>query len=388
MPFSRPQPAGRTTVLLVTILVILAYGGGIGYSHWITEAVANTRSGTGRLAASTSGPSATFEFNCDTHRFPGHSISFVRFWAPDQEPGDLEAKGIGAVKIETGRSEIADGYSIDPSNAAQGDTATLHLDGTEVAIGQWVANPGESGGFLGFGFTVNGEDIVVDVMAGGDLWRMVLSGTGLWSLDGVDGDGHGGHGTDTTLPTSCNPLSIRSVVSITNDGSIPGIPYVTLIGSEDACTGEGHCGHGGHGGHGGRFNLVIETTEGVIAQGSLCDLLNRRFRVAHQLDPGESVSVSLTSTLLGTFPHDGFTIPLTLSSLFTQWNSAPPDEGGFGWTVTADRPLDVTVNVAPSHESGPALLEMFDASPPESDEPAGTAQDDGGTPPPAETVSP
>ena len=199
---------------------------------------------------------------------------------------------------------------------------------------------------------------------------MVLSGTGLWSLDGIDG-------ADTMLPASCNPPSIRSGVSITNDGSIPGIPYVTLGGSEELCASGGHCGHGGHGGHGGhegrngRFGLVIETADGIVAEGPLCDLLNRRFQVAHQLDPGDSVSVWLTLTLLEPFPDDGFTIPLTLTTLFTQWNSAPPDEGGFGWTVTDDHPLDVTVNVTPSAESEPALLEASDATAQETDGPAG-----------------
>jgi len=301
-------------VLSLVFFVTLSYGGGISYGHWITQVPVDTHMRTGVLSLTTSGLDPGFNFDCETHRFPKHAISFVRLWAPDQEPGDLTSGGSGAVKIEEDGSETADGYSIEPADAAIGDSLTIHLGETDVTIGSWVPKPQDAQEFVGFTFAVDGDPVVVDVKANGDLWRTTLSGSGLWSLDGMPD-------TDSILITSCRAPSITGTFIIGNDGSIPATADLVLAGPVDNCE---------------RFELIVETPAGVLAQGPLCASLNQPFSVAEQLDPGASVPVSLTLTLLD--PIESFTMPLALEVEFAQWN-------GGGWMAADQQQMDVIVSV-------------------------------------------
>lgn len=317
----------RFAVVAVTLCVSLAYGGGISYGHWITAALADVAVNTGSLSVVVEDLETEFDFTCQTHLFPRYALSFVRFWAPGQDPGDLKARDIGAVKIEEDGSEATDGYSIEPPDAAIGDPAVVHLGSAVVTITDWIENPGEPGEYLGFTYLLElleGDPVVVDVNAARSIWRTTLDVSGLWSLDGM--------GDPTARPLHfCHPSSIESVIPVTNDGSVPATPHIVL-GPAIQCE---------------LFEVTLGVSGEVLAAGPLCDLLEQPFQISPQLDPGDSTFATLSISLAETELDEGeYTAQLSVTGFVTQWNF-PLEGAGLGWTAASTLPLNLTVNVEP-----------------------------------------
>lgn len=326
-----PQPHTRWTlrfaVGLLAVTVALAYGGGISLAHWASAIDAAATIGTGSLTVDVADDGSEIDFKCDTHTFPHHALSFVRFWAPDQTPGDLLPRGSGAVKIEEDGNEIGDDYWIDPADAAIGEPSMVYLDlGTSiVTITGWIPKPGEPGEYIGFAYTVEGDPVTVDAKAATDLWRQVITGAGVWSLDGIDYDG------PTITIESCEPAASEIVLTITNVGSIPALPYLTLAGdpgSEDC----------------GAFEAtVVGADDAVLVSGSLCSLYGQRLLVAAQIDPSDTTTVTITLEPAFPVSPGDYAEAFSADVVFTQWNS--PLETGYGWIDTASVPLTVTLTV-------------------------------------------
>ncbi len=302
----------------------LAYGGGISYGHWITAALADVGVNTGSLSVLVEDPETEFDFTCETHLFPRHALSFVRFWAPDQVPGKLKPGITGAVKIEEDGNEVSSGYSIDPAEAAIGDPAIVHLGSAVVTITDWIEKPDEPGEYLGFTYVLEGDPVVVDVKAARSIWRTTFETSGLWSLDGLC--------EPSARPLHfCQPSSIETNIPVVNDGSVPATPYVAL-GPASQCE---------------LFDATLETSTGVLADGPLCDLLEQPYQISPQIDPGDTALVTLSISLADTELEPGdYAADLTVTGFFTQWN-LPIEDAGHGWTAASDLSLDLTVNVEP-----------------------------------------
>jgi hypothetical protein len=257
----------RLSIVFVATAVAFICTGGIGCAHWIATAVSGTSVGVGSLTVAVENAGTRVDFTCETHVFPHHALSFIRFWAPDQALDPLATAGTGAVKIEENSNETGDGYRIDPPRATIGDAAVIHLGASTVAITDWVPKPDEPGEYVGFLYSVEGGPVTVDAKAGNDLWRQTATGSGVWSLDGVPYDG------STALVDFCPPPEARATIDVENTGSVPAKPYLTLGG--DAVSANSVA-----------FEAtVVDDAGAVLGSGLLRDLYGRPLLVADQIDP-------------------------------------------------------------------------------------------------------
>lgn len=316
----------------------LAYGGGISLAHWTTAINTVGEIGSGSLTVEVADDGSEIDFECVTNTFPHHALSFVRFWATDQNPGDLVPRGTGAMKIEEDGNESEDGYSIEPADAAIGDTAVVHLGTSTVTITAWIPKPVEPDEYIGFAYSVEGDPVTVDVVAATDLWRQVITGSGVWSLDGIAYDG------PTIVIESCEPATSEIVLTITNVGSIPALPYLTLQGDP----GSTDC---------AAFQAAIVDTDGAaLDSGVLCDLYGRPLLVSEQIDPGDATTVTITFEPVLPVSPGVKSESFAADVVFTQWNS--PLESGYGWIDTVNVALTATLTVtepppAPDPAPGP-----------------------------------
>ncbi len=372
--------ASKLVTVSIVVLVVLAYSGGVSHAHWTTQTLAQVDLGTGSLGVDVSDPPEEFRFTCVDERpiAPEHPISFIRFWDPAMEPGDLVSWGSGAVKIEEDRIELGSGnYSVGESLTQLGDLGpndtpvALNLDGVVVEITGWMEHPDLPGRYIGFSYETDGTDVVVDVKASESIWRITLTGSGMWSLDAVDRTDHGdeGRGDDDNSGVVCDATSLAEVFTISNSGSIPSAPHLGLSTST------------GDGGNCSLYDVTLTAGEPgeVIFDGSLCALLGPQIQIAQQVDPGESVDVTMEVSLVEPIPSDDqaleFHDELVAEVVLVQWNSgAPGSQDDFGWSESAIWDVDLWLTIELGDERAPVVdvpaVEPPTADPPTEEPPA------------------
>ncbi len=359
---SRTRLTGRLAVVAVVATVIFAHTGNVGYAHWTTQALTDANLGTGFLGLDVPDRPGEFRFECEAHLFPEDPISFIRFWDPSMPLGDPVPDGTGGVKIEEDEVEVGSGdYWVDPALTQLGDLGlggtrvAVYLNGVTVWITGWVEHPDLPGRYVGFYYETNGTDVVLDVKAGRTIWRTTLTEIGLWSLDGAP-EG------DRMIVVLCDAGSQTGEFTVWNFGSIPSTPYFELSRSpedpEDDCS---------------RFEITLTLFgSGVIFSGPLCDLLGTQIQIVPQLDPGDSVVVSMEVSLIE--PTLGLHEQLVAQVTLVQWNSGAPGGPSFlGWSESQTWEVGLRLNVEPSPDE--LAVELFSA-----EEPAGDEAPDEGSP--------
>jgi hypothetical protein len=364
------------TVVLAAILLFSAYGTGVSYAQWSARISTSASIHMGALEVDVSGPPSEISFGCAPGTVEGEAISFVRLWDPDTRPKPLKPSGSGAVKIDKSRVFVSQGpYRVDPRHSHIGDAMEIRLHDVKVIIGGWIEKAGEQGEYAGFTYEVRPAEaaVVVDVKAGTELTRVTLSGSGVWPAGGVsqvgdskchdpgDGDSGGCQGGGTA----------GGAITVANSGSVPAGVYLrwTPAQSQDpsACSWFG-------------VRLVERGSGSVIFEGPLCDLLGARLALSPKLKPGESLTVDILVSLVGS-PPGGTQMSLVSQALWAQWNSAAPGEAAaFGWSGSSESPLLLKVTAAspkPPHDGSDDPSEQPPDEPSEnpSDEPSDKPDD-------------
>ena len=364
----------RVGCVLGAALLFSAYGTGVSWGHWSLAARADAAVGTGSLGLNVSEPPG-FSFACAPQTLPGQGISFVRFWDPLQEPGELEPARSGAVKIEGDGNELGQGpYWVEPSGAAVGDPMTVHVGDVIVQITSWMEKPGEPGEWVAFNYVVSPPEavVVVDVKAGQSLTRWALSGSGTWTAEGlIAGDGGGA--------CVCEPASQTARLDFANTGSIPAAASLQWILGPSADPAQ--C---------GLLEVLIKDgpSDATLFQGTLCDLVGSSLPVSPQLDAGGSTWLDITvSVYPGACPSGDVTLPLVSQATFWQWSSDPPGSPSFfGWSGSIEGPFQIQLSlVTPSGSSAGAVagLQVIEGAAPL----PGEATTTGTTEPPKETTT-